>query len=184
MRRLIGAVALALAVIAGGIAALAVTGGGSSPTSAAARSASADQRAAIALRNLARCVRAHGLPNFPDPLVRSDGVPQFPDSAPRVPTATQQACRAVAGRIPPEYTVTTATPVSDAEFQRLLGLARCIRAHGVSDWPDPNALGQFPIDVRIQEGGKQVVLPALEACARLNPNPRGGLNVVRSHTAP
>jgi hypothetical protein len=183
MRWLIGGIALALALMAVGVAGTVVSGRGRSPTSAAAPG-SAAQRAAIALRNLARCVRAHGLPNFPDPLVRSDGVPQFPDSAPRVPTATQQACRAVAGHIPPEYTVTTATPVSDAEFQRLLGLARCIRAHGVSDWPDPNALGQFPIDVRIQEGGKRVFLPALDACARLSPNPRGGLNVVRAHTTP
>ena len=130
------------------------------------------------LRELARCARAHGVPNFPDPQVGSDGVPRFPDSAPRVPIATQQACQAIAARIPPNYTSTT--PVSSADYQKLLQLARCMGRHGIPDWPDPNALGEFPIGQRIQAGGKRLFVPAVHACARLNPNPSGGIHVVRA----
>ena len=139
--------------------------------------AAPNQQALVVLRELARCVREHGLPDFPDPVLRANGVPVFPDSAPRVPPQTQQACRSIANRIPPEYSVTTA--VSPSDFARLLRLARCIRAHGIPDWPDPNTLGEFPIDPRIQQGGKPLFMSAVRACARQNPNPTGGVNLVR-----
>jgi hypothetical protein len=146
--------------------------GGASRASAPRASAAGERPALAVLGELARCIRAHGLPDFPDPQVGSDGVARFPDSAPRVPVATQQACRTIAAQIPPDYTATA--PVSSSDLQRLLALARCLRAHGIPDWPDPNALGQFPIDARIQQGGKRLIEPALQACARLNSNPNGG----------
>jgi hypothetical protein len=139
---------------------------------------STNQRALVVLRELARCVRANGLPAFPDPAVGDNGVPKFPDSAPRVPASAQAACRSIAARMPADYTATA--PVTASDFQKLLRLARCIRVHGVADWPDPNPLGQFPIDRRLQQNGKRLVLPALHACARLNPNPSGGLDVVQA----
>lgn len=159
------------------VVAFVLAGCGSAPDASGA-GGSVNQRATIVLRELSRCVRAHGVPAFPDPQVGSNGVPRYPDSAPRVPAATQQACRAVAARIPAEYTSTTA--VSSSDYQRLLGLAHCIRSHGIPDWPDPNALGEFPINARIQQGGKRLFVPAVHACARLNPNPNGGINVIRA----
>jgi len=170
MSRVFGALALGAAGLA-----LAACGGGHDSATA---TRTTNQQTLVVLRQLARCVRANGLPGFPDPIVRNDGVPAFPDSAPRVPPAAQQACRTIAARIPPDYTATTA--VSSSDYQKLLRLARCIRAHGVSDWPDPNPLGQFPIDTRIQQGGKRLFLPAIHACARLNPDPSGGLDVVQA----
>jgi len=163
---------------AAGFLALVVAGcGGGSHVSAGSGAASVDQRAAVALRDYARCVRAHGIPSFPDPQVGTDGVPRYPDSAPRIPAATQHACRRAAAQIPPDYTSTTA--VSSSDFEKLVELARCIRAHGIPDWPDPNPLGEFPINARIQQSGKREIGPAVHACARLNPNPAGGVNVVR-----
>jgi hypothetical protein len=141
---------------------------------------STDQRALAALRQLARCNRAHGLPGFPDPVLRDDGVPVFPTSAPDVPPATQRACRTVVARIPPAYTETV--PVSASDYQKLIALARCIRAHGIPDWPDPNPLGEFPIDSHIQQGGKRLFVPAVHACARLEPDPSEGINVVRARS--
>jgi hypothetical protein len=137
-----------------------------------------NQQALIVLRQLAACVRAHGMPSFPDPIIGRNGVPVYPDSSPRISAAAQQACRTVAARMPANYTSTT--PVSASDFQKLLVLARCIRAHGIHDWPDPNALGEFPIDSRIQGGGKALFVPAVHACARLNPDPNGGINVVQA----
>ena len=137
-----------------------------------------DQQALVVLRELARCVRANGIPTFPDPQIGSDGVPSYPDTAPRVPVSAQQACRRIAARIPPDYTSTTA--VSSDDYTKLLRFARCIRAHGIPDWPDPNPLGEFPVNAHIIErGGKRLLIPAAHACARLNPNPDGGIHVVR-----
>jgi hypothetical protein len=170
---------LATALLAGVALAALVAACGSSNSSSGAGGGSLDQRSAVALRELASCIRAHGLPDFPDPQIGSDGVPRFPDSAPDVPAATQRACRTVASRIPPDYTATTA--VSSSDFEKLRVLARCIRSHGVPDWPDPNSLGEFPIDTRIQQGGKRLLSAALHWCARLNPDPNGGIHVVRAH---
>ena len=137
---------------------------------------SSNARATVALRELARCVRAHGMADFPDPQVDSSGHPTFPDSAPRIPTQVQQACREVAAQIPPDYTATA--QVSTADYEKLLRFARCMRAHGVRDWPDPNALGEFAIDARIRRGGKQIFGAGADACARLNPDPSGGIHVI------
>ena len=97
------------------------------------------------------------------------------------PVAAQQACQGIAARIPPGYTTTT--PVSSADFQKLLQLARCIRGHGIPDWPDPNPLGEFPINARIESGGKRLFVPAVHACARLTPTPGGGIHAVRARPA-
>jgi hypothetical protein len=170
-------------VAAGATAALLLAGCGcSAHDPSGPTGGSVNQRATVVLRELARCVRAHGIPSFPDPQVGSDGVPRFPDSAPRVPTSTQQACRTIAAQIPPDYTSTTA--VSSSDFQKLLQLARCIRSHGIPDWPDPNPLGEFPINARIEQAGKRLFVPAVHACARLNPNPNGGVHVVRAQPTP
>jgi hypothetical protein len=175
------ALTLVCCFAAGALLAFLVAACGSSGSSsgASAGGGSLNQRSTVALRELARCVRAHGMPSFPDPQIGSDGHPSFPDSAPRIPYAIQQACRTVAAQIPADYTATT--PVSTSDFQKLATLARCIRLHGVADWPDPNPLGEFPIDTRLQQGGKRLFYGALHACARLNPNPNGGINVVRAH---
>jgi hypothetical protein len=164
--------AAAAALLTGCGASSQVAGGGGSSQG------STNRQALVVLRQYASCLRAHGLPGFPDPVVQSNGHPVFPVSAPDVPQTAQQSCRTVIARIPPNYTATT--PVSTGDFQKLLRLARCIRAHGVPDWPDPNALGEFPIDARIQQGGKRLFWPALHACARLNPDPSGGINVVQA----
>ena len=178
-RQLFAAAVLPLLAAAGLL--LAACGGTSHAAGPGSANGSTNQRALVVLRQLAHCIRAHGNPSFPDPVVRNDGVPVFPDSAPRVPTPTQQACRTIADRIPPDYTETTA--VSAGDYHKLLTLARCIRSQGIPDWPDPNALGEFPIDSRIQQAmrvNKRAFNPAIHACARLNPNPSGGINVVRA----
>jgi hypothetical protein len=170
--------ALALATI--GITFAACTGHASHQPGGARAVGSSNRQVLVVLRRLAHCVRAHGIPGFPDPVLGRNGVPVFPDSAPRVPSATQQACRTITAQIPANYTSTT--PVSATDLRKLLTLARCIRTHGIPDWPDPNALGEFPIDARIEQGGKQLFVPAIHACARLNPDPSGGIRVVRDHS--
>jgi hypothetical protein len=130
---------------------------------------SAQQSANVVLRELAGCFRAHGLPDFPDPVVEHDGVAQFPDSAPRTSPSVQQACRAIADRLPATYT--DGSPVlSAAKYRLLLRFAGCVRANGFPDWPDPTTRGQFLLPAGIQGEAKTLLLRALRACDRLNPS--------------
>ncbi len=155
-------IALGSLLLAGAAAAVSIAGcGGGAPRSVASR---ADQQAAAAFRSYARCVRAHGMPGFPDPQI-TNGVPSFPDSAPRVSPFAQQACGQIAARIPPQFTATQ--PASPADLQKLLKFANCMRDHGVADWPDPNALGEFPLDQHLIQRGKRLLLSAGPICERL-----------------
>jgi hypothetical protein len=108
-------------------AALLATGCGRS-SSAATGSA----RAGDPLLKVAECMRAHGVPHFPDPtpgggLVVPDGVDV---NAP----AFQAAQRACNGLFPGGG---PSSRPSEAAKLAMLKLARCIRAHGVPDFPDP-----------------------------------------------
>src|SRR5215469_2397744 len=95
------------------------------------------------MRQLAHCIRDHGMPGWPDPVINPlTGAPDWPQNAPHVPAGIQQACRSVANRLPPD--VQQSQPPTATSMQALLRFARCMRSHGVPGWPDPNALGEFP----------------------------------------
>jgi hypothetical protein len=81
-----------------------------------------------------RCMRAHGVPNFPDPtpgggiqFSASLGISPF---SPAFKTA-QHACH---GLLPGGLAPGKASAQQKA---RVLALARCMRAHGVTGLPDP-----------------------------------------------
>jgi hypothetical protein len=99
-----------------------------------------------ALHLAGQCLRQHGIPNFPDPVVATDGpaagraifdksaLKSYPVSAVNQAmnecrTALDQAGLAGSGQN---------STVSQQELQARLALARCIRSHGVPNFPDPN----------------------------------------------
>ena len=80
----------------------------------------------------ARCLRAHGVPNFPDPTAGS-GLVIPNDIDPQSPAfrSAQQACSELA---------TGGLGQGGASASRnleLVALARCMRTHGVPNFPDP-----------------------------------------------
>ncbi len=82
----------------------------------------------------ARCMRSHGVSNFPDPT--PGGGIQFSASVGINPFSpafkgAQQAC----GRLLPGGLVPG--KASAQQKARLLALARCMRTHGVTGFPDP-----------------------------------------------
>jgi hypothetical protein len=86
---------------------------------------------------LARCMRAHGVPNFPDPSSAGGiNIQQGSGIDPQSPAfqAAQQACRKV---IPGG----AGGPIkaTKAQFTKALAFARCMRTHGVPRFPDPVA---------------------------------------------
>jgi hypothetical protein len=118
------------------------------------------------------CYRAHGLPNFPDPVYDpSDGRWHFANTSPSIPASTHQACQ----HLFPSANVSP--PVPQAQFQALVRYAECIRQHGEPDWPDPNPQGQFRLSQQLlQEQKSQAAENAGKACQRYVPS--GGIDVV------
>jgi hypothetical protein len=104
--------------------------GGSSP--APSKSAAKNALLSDALK-FSNCMRAHGVPNFPDPVGGGFSFPirsGFNPFAPGV-KAAQHECRGFmpGGGPPPE--------ASAQDKERLVRLATCMRAHGVTGFPDP-----------------------------------------------
>jgi hypothetical protein len=139
------------------------TGSGGSP----AAGGSANSSSAVAY---SRCVRAHGVPNFPDP--GSNG--QIPKEAvvralrevsdSRAKAATN-ACANLnpAGQGSPTLTA--------QEQQDYLRAAACMRSHGIANFPDPALSGggvHFPIPSSIDTRSERFT-QARQTCARLIP---------------
>jgi len=114
------------------------------------------------------CYRTHGDPSFPDPVYDpSDGRWHFAVSPGSAPASTRQACQHL---FP---SVNVSPPVPQAQFQRLVRLAQCLRQHGVPNWPDPDPNGSFGLPPSLL-GKSPGYVRAAKDCARLIPS--GGLS--------
>jgi hypothetical protein len=97
----------------------------------------------------ARCMRANGVPDFPDP--SSSGGFELPAGAgnsPETLQAAQARCRKLLpGGGPPG--LGTSTHPSAQELASVLKVSQCMRRHGISDWPDPRTSipSQLPFGV-------------------------------------
>ena len=141
-----------------GIVLLAAACGGSAPsgvasvgsTTSSTLSSPADNSgppisAATAKAQLAysECIRSHGVANFPDPqpgggYARVSGLDQ--NSAQFL--SAQKACASLeeaAGMAPPTKAE------QEAHEAMMLKISACMRAHGVTNFPDPNPQGGFAV---------------------------------------
>ena len=140
-----------IAAVAGGILVAgcggsspgATTGGGASSTASAAAGAGAATTSASSspgsspspaqpdqnLLNFSRCMRANGVPNFPDP--KPGGGFRFPASPAPAFSAAQAKCQKLLpnGGAPPRF--------DPQALVQLRQIAICMRQHGVPDFPDP-----------------------------------------------
>jgi hypothetical protein len=143
MKRLLAALALlALAGCSGHAA------GTASPSPSAL---SRDQVLAIG-RQAAQCMRDHGIPDFPDPVVDGQGqlsLPQGPDGDRAkqeigARPEAQRACQPILDRLPAGATRGPGQYTQE-DLANLLKFAQCMRRNGIPEWPDPKADGSFPI---------------------------------------
>jgi hypothetical protein len=138
---------LAVALAVAGVLVAGCSGGPADPGVAGASSATASpsQSASVSgeaeALQYAACMRSHGVQDFPDPTVQNgsvgfsvtagDGVDQ---NSPQYQSA-RQACSSLRGG-------GTANSGS-GNLAKELKFARCMRSHGVPDFPDPNKNGGF-----------------------------------------
>jgi hypothetical protein len=125
-------------------------------------------------RQLAQCIRTHGLPNFPDPVQNGQtGDWQLPVGVAKPPAAVMNACKSISDRLPASR---NDTPLSAAEMVKARELSRCMRQHGIADWPDPDASGAFPLPPRLIQLGKRGIMSQIKACGQYWP--RRSINIV------
>ena len=132
---------------------------------------------AAAWHQVVLCARANGMPGLQDPRIdERTGKAIFPSGL-NVPPQTRQACGRLYNRLVPN--ADTHTPTA-AQMAALVQFARCMRNHGISDWPDPRPDGSFVPDAHIASSLKSAFRSQLMACEHLNPDPRGRVYFSRS----
>jgi len=81
----------------------------------------------------ARCMRAHGVPDFPDPNSNGSGFQGVPAGSSQM-TAADHVCH---------HLLSVGAHLSPSQWQHALGqlvkYARCMRAHGLPNFTDPHA---------------------------------------------
>lgn len=164
--------ALALAACSGqrapSVARLGTTSHGSGATGAGRKASTAPS-----LEEFARCMRSHGVSNWPDP-VSSGGRTRFfpgPGSGIDVNSPIVRSALAVCRKYIPGSTLTPAQSAQDEA--QLLEYARCMRSHGVTDFPDPtprpgNGWG-FTFPPGMEHSSSPAYLRADQACKSLEP---------------
>jgi hypothetical protein len=119
-------------------------------------------------------MRDHGVTNFPDPKVSNPGpgqtaiamvAPATLSKSPRFKTAFT-ACRGIMPK-PANSNPAQLAQVQQARKHDLLAFARCLRAHGLTNFPDPTSQGQLTLEM-VHNAGVDLhapdVLPAARAC--------------------
>jgi hypothetical protein len=154
---------IAAAVLIGACGSSAPAGTGSG--SGAANSITANARKAV---KFAECMRSNGAGKFPDPGASGsftiDGVVNGSSLDPNTP-AFKQALSACRGLEPAGF---TGSKRSARQTQAALEFAKCVRANGVKDFPDP-ANGQPLVDTNripsaATESGMSILNAAMQKC--------------------
>jgi hypothetical protein len=125
----------------------------------------------------ATCIRAHGVPGFPDP--NAQGVFSMSGSAASIPQSAQfqrasKTCRSLL-----HLHVAPPSPAAQAKgLAQLLKYSQCMRSHGITNFPDPTtAGGGVSLRVHAGPGGVDPSSPifqhAQKACASLQPGGPG-----------
>lgn len=134
-----------------------------------AKGVSATTFAADAFKH-AECMRKHGVPGFPNPQVINtptehqirQELPQGVAEAPDFKVA-EAACK---GLIPaPQNGGPGNAREQRNHVQVLLAFARCLRSHGVQDFPDPNAQGQLTLTM-VHAAGVDLQAPSVLTAAK------------------
>jgi hypothetical protein len=145
-------------------------GGGSSATppvaSATTTTASTATTARGALVAFSSCMRSHGMPSFPDPQQIGSNVKLTIHNTVGDNPRYQAALSACNGLLPSRSTPETPQQVHK-RLEDALSFARCMRSHGVSRFPDPDAHGQLTVEM-VQAQGIDVhstaILHVLQTC--------------------
>lgn len=142
--------------------------GSTAATNGAVSSAGASQKSGLLA--FAACMRSNGVPNFPDPsssgVLPKRQVAQLAAGSPRFVPA-HKACE----HLLPNGGQPTPAQVQQA-WKDMRSFARCMRAHGVPNWPDPTVTSArdnrpfFNVPASIDPNAPQIG-STISACQRV-----------------
>ena len=153
-----------------------VPAAGSEPTTTAAPAGGSGSSGATPLAEAvaySQCIRSHGVPNFPDPVLTPSGGYGYRTTG-IDPNSTAfhgalQACKAL-----PSPWNSTGQQLSTAQQQAWLSWAKCIRTHGVPNFPDPTFSGGGAVQISGAGGSISPQLQsAMDACKSQRPSVGG-----------
>ena len=147
MRRYLAAVALSASLALAGCG-----GGGAAPSASPTLT---DAQIQVVVNELVQCIRTNGAPGMPD-VKAENGHVTLPDETTldeatrRNLASAAEACKSIVDRLPASVFQTPGQdehrkPTAE-DVPALREWSRCIREHGVSEWPDPKPDGSFPRD--------------------------------------
>jgi hypothetical protein len=173
-------------IAAASLALLVTACSASPPPAGAGGTSSAAAPSAVAYSH---CMRSHGVPSFPDP-ASGGAVPKVDAQQLGVSDSRLQAAQAACQHLLPvaasfqqqarQCLLAGACP--QALVQQMLtadrAFARCMRSHGVPNWPDPSLDAQgrpvfnlVPVGITHSQTHSQPISGKLAACQRLDPAP-------------
>ncbi len=130
----------------------------------------------------ARCMRGQGVTGLPDPSMTDHDGQQVaylntPDSLAASPVfkRANSACQKI---LNPTLDTTQNLAAKATRAQHIAAFARCMRSHGVSDFPDPTSQGQLSVQM-ITSAGVDLHAPAVLDAARACLPSAGGAITVR-----
>jgi hypothetical protein len=157
------------------VAALVLAGCGGSPSATPGSPSAGGSTGSPSAIGYSVCMRAHGVPNFPDP--DSNGtIPKGSAQQYGVSVSQYQTAHTACAHLLPN-----SGGVSQAVIQQAMDgmrrFAQCMRSDGVSNWPDPTTdragYPNFYLQGQIDEHAPQVVAK-IHACQHLVPTTRVG----------
>jgi hypothetical protein len=159
-------------------------GGSGSPGVASVGSSPTTTANQTGLLAYSRCMRSHGVPSFPDPGGKG-GIPKpqvvaAAQSNPHKFNAADGSCHhlAPAGLAAPETAQQQRAQLADE-----LSFAKCMRSHGVTNFPDPSAHGGLTVAM-VEAQGIDVRSPAvLRIVQRCLPASHGALTMAKVNEA-
>jgi len=147
--------------------------GAAANATAATTSSGADKK--LTARDMAvkfaECIRAHGVRDFPDP----DAKNQFEYGVSVTPAVWKQATTACKDLQPPGTLSSKRTPKQQSASLRF---AKCVRANGVTDFPDPvngePLVDTYKIPSSNKPGGMTILNAAMHKCGSVLKEAAGG----------
>ncbi len=156
-------------IIGAAVLALLVAACSGSPSSASGSPSARGSASSPSAVGFSRCMRSHGVPNFPDP-DSDDTIPKITPQQLGVSSSQYQVAQSACA-----YLLQPAEAQVQLTLAGMRDFARCMRSHGVHDWPDPttdpdgNAV--FDLRGRINPDTPQVATTSDQCAPLLRPAP-------------
>jgi hypothetical protein len=180
---IIATAGLALLVTACSASPSSTGSGGASNAGGSANSPNAGGSANARLVAFSRCVRSHGVPNFPDPQAGASNA-KFPSAQQlRVSSSQLSTAENACQRLLPVGIDDQFPPAEVPLLLRsMLPFARCMRSHGVPNFPDPAVDSEgrpiFPLSthgISLNYSHSPRFTTVLGECQYLGPHQLGGI---------